>query len=208
MAFKRFALLLVLINVIIFIFQTLYLNITDEFALVSAEFQSKPWTLVTYMFLHANVEHILFNMIALALFGSILEYTIGSKRFLLLYFASGIVAGLFSLFFYQASIGASGAIFGVIGALGVLKPRMTVYIAYVPMPMALAVIVWAALNFAGLFVPDETAYASHIGGLIFGLAYGGYLKKEFKEESKKRKIEKMGDKDINEWENVYMKNQR
>jgi len=141
--FKWFAIWLVVINIVIFIFQILYPQITDEFALVSADVLSKPWTLITAMFLHGGIEHILFNMFALALFGSVLERVIGYKKFLILYFVSGIIAGLVSIPLYEATIGASGAIFGVLGALGILRPRMTVYMGYVPMPMALAVVFWA-----------------------------------------------------------------
>jgi membrane associated rhomboid family serine protease len=157
------------------------------------------------MFLHGGIDHILFNMIALALFGFILERIIGSKRFLIVYFISGIIAGVVSTFFYTASIGASGAIFGVMGALGVLRPRMVVYVSYVPMPMALAVVVWIILNFGGLLFPGEVAYAAHIGGLASGLIYGFYLRKDFKENYAKKRSEHMSDKEIYNWENRYIR---
>lgn len=201
---RNIAIWLVVINIIIFIFQIIDPQITDQFALVSADILSRPWILVTSMFLHGGIEHIIFNMFALGLFGFILERIVGSKKFLLLYFASGIVAGIASSFFYEASIGASGAIFGVLGTLGVLRPRMVIYLGYIPMPMAAAVVLWMIINVFGLIVPGQTAYAAHIGGLIFGLIYGFYLKKDFGEHYEKRKKHRMNDKEIDNWERRYM----
>ena len=144
-------------------------------------------------------------MFALALFGLILENVIGSKRFLILYFASGLIAALGSILFYEASIGASGAIFGILGALAVLRPKMVVYVSYVPMPMALAVILWGAGNLLGLFYPTQIAYAAHLGGLAFGLIFGLVLRKDFGESLKKRQRIDIEDKSFRNWEERYMK---
>jgi hypothetical protein len=142
-------------------------------------------------------------MIALVLFGPILEKIIGSKRFLVLYFLSGIISGFGSILFYEATIGASGAIFGILGALAILRPKMMVFIGYVPMPMSLAVFFWALGNFVGLFSPDSVAYASHLFGLFFGIAYGFYLKKEYSEERITKKDDEIKE-DFIEWENNYL----
>ena len=203
--FKLSAIWLVAINIVVFIFQIVYSPLTDEFALVSADVLSRPWIIITSMFLHGGMQHILFNMFALALFGFILEKIIGSKKFLILYFLSGIIAGLGSIFFYEAAIGASGAIFGILGALGILRPRMTVYVSYIPMPMFVAVIFWAILNLGGLLVPGQVAYAAHLGGLAFGLAYGFYLKKYFGEHHESRRIHRMTDKELYNWEGRHMR---
>jgi membrane associated rhomboid family serine protease len=208
MKYNWYAIKLVIITVIIFVFQLLIPSLTDEYALVSSEFLSKPWTIVTYMFLHATdyLPHILFNMLALALFGSILEKIIGGRKFLIIYFASGIVAGLGSILFYIASIGASGAIFGILGALAVLRPRMTVWIGYVPMPMVFAVLIWIAGNFMGLFAPGGIAYAAHLFGLAFGLIYGFLLRKDYGENAPiKRKTEDMDEEEFREWEDEWVR---
>ncbi len=139
-----YALKLVAICVIVFILQNVFENLTDEFSLDSTTFFSRPWTITSYIFLHASFEHLFYNMFALALFGSVLERIIGSKKFLLTFFISGTIAGVGSLIFYTSSIGASGAIYGIMGALAVIRPRMTVYVTFIPLPMALAVIFWAA----------------------------------------------------------------
>jgi len=201
---KWYALKLVAICVVIFIVQNIFENLMDEFSLDSAEILSRPWTIVTYIFLHGSFEHLFYNMFALGLFGLALENVIGSKKFLLVFFVSGIAAGIGSILFYTASIGASGAIYGVMGALAVLRPRMTVYF-YAPVPMALAVVFWAAGDLLGLFIPtDLTAHAAHLFGLIFGLVYGIYLRKYYGETPVKKKKEEMSDQEFKAWEEEYM----
>ena len=206
MKFKWYAIQLVIICVIIYILQFLIPNLTEEFALVSSEVLYRPWIIVTSIFLHAvgYPPHLIYNMIALALFGSILERIIGGKNFLIVFFVSGIVASFGSVLFYTASIGASGAIFGVMGALAALRPRMTIFIGYIPMPMALAVVLWAIGNFVGLFSPDEIAYAVHLFGLGFGLIVGFYLRKWYGEKRMKRRRHKISEEEFRTWEEKWM----
>jgi len=195
MKYKWYTVKLVIICIIIYILQFLIPNLTDEFALVSSEVFYKPWTIVTSIFLHSVYypPHLIYNMLALGLFGFVLERIIGGKNFLILFFASGIVSSFGSILFYTASIGASGAIFGVMGALAALRPRMTIFLGYVPMPMALAVVLWAIGNFVGLFSPDEIAYVVHLFGLGFGLIAGFYLRKWYGEKRMKRKKYKISE---------------
>ena len=203
--YKWYALKLIAICVVIFILQNVFENLTDEFSLDSVGILSRPWTIVTYIFLHGSFEHLFYNMFALGLFGLVLENVIGSKKFLLVFFISGVIAGIGSILFYSASIGASGAIYGIMGALAVLRPKMTVYIGLVPLPMALAVIFWAAGDLLGLFIPtDLTAHAAHLFGLIFGLIYGIYLRRDYGEVPIKKKKEKINDKEFKAWEEEYM----
>jgi len=192
MLMKHYAVKLVAINIVVFILQFVFPLITENFALVSSEVLIKPWTLITYMFFHSTkyFPHLLYNMLALILFGSILEEMIGGERFLKLYFASGIIAGLGSILFYEASIGASGAIFGIIGTLVVLRPRMKVFIGYTAIPLSLAVFLWGLSSFVGLFASQPVAYAAHLFGLCFGLLYGFTLKKKFGETHKRSFIDK------------------
>ncbi|MFQ6020720.1 MAG: rhomboid family intramembrane serine protease [Candidatus Aenigmatarchaeota archaeon] len=203
MKFHWYAIILTIICIIIFVLQNL-IPITEQFALVSADVLSRPWIIITHIFLHGSLEHLLFNMLALALFGSILEKIIGGKRFLIIFFISGIIAAIGSIMFYESSIGASGAIFGILGALGVLRPRMTVYLGYIPMPMAVAVIFWAIGDLVGLFAPDYVAHAAHLAGLIFGLAYGIYLMKDFGEKRIRKKREHLEEKVVRKWEDNYL----
>jgi len=204
MKYNWYAIKLVIITVIVFILQFLISGLTDEFALISSEFFSRPWTIVTSIFLHGSIEHLLYNMLALALFGSVLEKIIGSRKFLILYFASGIVAGVGSILFYTASIGASGAIFGILGALAVLRPRMIVWL-YAPVPMAFAVVLWTIGNFIGLFAPGQIAYAAHLFGLGFGLAYGFVHKKEYGEIPQKKRKHSIAEKELEKWEDEWLR---
>jgi membrane associated rhomboid family serine protease len=205
MKYRWFAIQLVIVCVIVFIFQNIYPQITDQFALVSATVLAEPWTLITSVFLHGSVEHLLYNMIALALFGSILEKVIGGKKFLILFFVSGVISGIGSVFFYTASIGASGAIFGVMGALAALRPGMTIYVSFVPMPMAVAVLLWAAGDLFGIFAPDEVAHAAHLFGLVFGLIVGIALRERYKETHvRRREGPDISEEELEEWEDKWM----
>ena len=80
----------------------------SNFALVSDQALSRPWTFVTHIFLHSGFLHLAYNMIALFIFGTILEETGGSRKFLMVFFVSGILAGFATPLFYNASVGASG----------------------------------------------------------------------------------------------------
>ena len=204
MRYHWFAIQLVIICVIVFVFQFFNNAITDEYALVSATVLSKPWTLITSIFLHGSFEHLFYNMFALALFGSILEKVIGGKKFLILFFASGIISGMGSVLFYTASIGASGAIFGLLGALGTLRPKMTIYLYYVPMPMAVAVLLWAAGDLFGIFAPDEVAHAAHLFGLAFGLLVGIMLREKHRENKARRRLPDISEEKMEEWEDRWM----
>jgi membrane associated rhomboid family serine protease len=205
MKHRWYALKLVALCVIIFILQNIYEGLTDQFSLDSLYFISRPWTIVTYIFLHGSFQHLFYNMFALGLFGSILESVIGGKKFLLTFFISGIIAGVGSLIFYTSSIGASGAIYGILGTLAVLRPRMTVYVSFVPLPMALAVIFWTAGDLLGFFsTSDLIGHAAHLFGLAFGLVYGMILRKNYKEIIIKKPKEEISDEEFREWEEKYM----
>ena len=148
------------IMVAIFLAQISVEGFTDSFVLVSSDAAERPWTLVTSMFLHGGVTHLLSNLFALLLFGTIFESIVARTRFLLLYFSAGIVASLATLHFYEASLGASGAIFGVLGALAVIRPKMTVWVMGIPMPMLAAAGVWLAIDLLGMLAPSRTANAA------------------------------------------------
>jgi len=207
---EKFRFCAVWISIICVIFYSLEIfvpNFFENFALSSSEIILKPWTLLTYVFLHENPKHLFFNLFALVLFGSILEKIIGYRNFLVVFFISGIVAGLGGLKFYSSMIGASGAVFGILGILGVLRPRMVVWIWGVPMYMMFAIIFWIALNFVGIMNPDKVAYISHLFGLFFGIAVGLKLKKKYGIKRRKRRKEKelISEEEFERWEDKYMR---
>ncbi len=150
-------------------------------AFVPANALQMPWTIVTSMFLHASPLHLFFNMWALFIFGPVLERVVGGKRFLSLYFIAGIVGNVgFALFYPSATagVGASGAIYGIIGALAVLLPNLVVLVFFLPMPMWMAAIAWAAFEFFSSLSPSPIANLVHLTGLAAGIILGIRLRKE------------------------------
>jgi uncharacterized protein len=195
---------LVGIAVIGFILQQLIPGFTDMFALVSADVLSRPWTTITAIFLHGDIAHLLYNMFALALFGIILERIVGKKRFLIIFFVGGLLASIGSVFLYRAAVGASGAIFAVLGTLAMLRPRMQVFVSYIPMPMYVAAAVWIFIDVVGLFVPSGTANLAHLVGLAFGLGTGYKLREKFGERADGREIYHVDEKEFDNWEKKWM----
>lgn len=200
-----YALILLAINVIIFLIQFLIPGFTDFFVLASAKVLYRPWTLFTSMFLHGDISHLFYNMFALGLFGTILEKIIGNKRFLMIYFSAGLLSAIGSVFKYDAALGASGAIFGIMGALAVLRPKLQVWISYMPMPMIVAAFVWTIGNIIGMFAPNNVANLAHLIGLFFGVGCGFYLRKDFKKENNHIERADLSEEEIREWENRYLK---
>ncbi len=182
--------------------------IFSNFAMISSEAFTKPWMFVTHMFLHNGYLHLIYNLIALLLFGSILEKVIGSKNFLMVFFVSGIVAASATIFFYNAAVGASGAIFGVMGTLAVLRPKMVIWVYMIPMYMVIAVGIWAAIDMFGLLyqIPgDNIAHAAHLFGMAYGIIYGLYIRNKYSEPKQKEvKYEIVSDAELDQWERRYM----
>ncbi|MEK6934741.1 MAG: rhomboid family intramembrane serine protease [Nanoarchaeota archaeon] len=200
--YNYWALKLTGILVLIFIVQLMFDGFTELFVLDSSRVLVRPWTMITSVFLHGGLTHIMFNGFALALFGSITENIIGSKRFLWLFLIGGIIANIPGVFFYNSSLGASGAIFSVLGVLILLRPTMTVWLNFMPVPMWLAGIIWAIQDILGIFIPDGVGNFAHLGGLAFGLIYGHSLRRAFlTRRSKKHGDRILTDEEIEDWEN-------
>ena len=149
---------------------------TDSFN--APEFHS--YQFVTYMFLHGGFWHLFSNMFALWMFGRTLEYELGSQRFLTYYMVCGIGAaliqiGVASLFGENLTLlGASGAVFGLLLAFGVLHPNNMIYIIPLPFPIKAKwfVVGYAVLEIALGWSPINTgvAHFAHVGGMLWGLA--------------------------------------
>ncbi|GDX87041.1 rhomboid family intramembrane serine protease [Gemmatimonadota bacterium] len=158
-------------NLIVFFVQTTMPAFADAFVFVPRLALFRPWTIVTYMFLHAGISHILFNMVGLFFFGSRVEERLGSKRFVQLYFISGISGALLSVAFAPnaAIIGASAAVFGVMLAFAMFWPRDQILIwGIIPVQARWLVIITTVM-----------AMYSGLGGSRGGVAdfahLGGYL---------------------------------
>jgi membrane associated rhomboid family serine protease len=139
------------------------------------------WQLVTYMFLHGGIFHLLFNMLALWMFGTELERIWGTRYFLKFYFVTGIGAGVLTVLFsflpfqfaqdihYSKIIGASGAIYGLLLAYAMYFPDRPILLIvfWVPAKWCVAILGAIAL-FSSLSDPGGTANATHLGGLLIG----------------------------------------
>jgi membrane associated rhomboid family serine protease len=137
------------------------------------------WQLFTYMFLHGGITHLLFNMLTLWFFGSQLERDWGTRRFLKYYFYCGIAAGVCVLVANWLTrdfptIGASGAIFGVLVAFGVLYPNQTVLMNFLfPIKAKYMVMIYAAIELLMTMAPGQSGISTiaHLGGMAFGYIY-------------------------------------
>jgi membrane associated rhomboid family serine protease len=139
---------------------------------------ARPWTWVTYLFVHAGVLHLTANMLALYVFGTPVESRLGSPTFLAYYLFCGIGAALVSLgmnalhLFGGAVIGASGAVLGVAVAFAMLWPEAEILVFPIPVPIrARTLVIFYAilsLTMSVLGSQDGVAHPAHLGGLLFG----------------------------------------
>lgn len=169
----------------------------DLFVIEFDDFLLQPWTIVTSVFSHApgQLNHILFNMLALLFFGATVERLIGTRRFTYLFLAAGAVAGIAQVVLMHvlaratggefgdlnsAALGASGALQGIMGTLVVLAPTLTVLVFFiVPAPLWALTILYVLLDVVGFITPNSSvANVAHLAGLAVGLAYGWHLRKK------------------------------
>ncbi|HDH81756.1 MAG TPA: rhomboid family intramembrane serine protease [Thermoplasmatales archaeon] len=195
--------MIVVINFVIFFmliftshhFSTVYSPIFSDLAFRPAYLNgvSRLYTLFTSMFIHADIFHILMNMLIFLLIGIPFEQRVGSRKFAAVYFISGIFGAIFFSIFNWGSntmlVGASGAIFGVFGAFASLYPRDKVVMPiplpimlFVRMPVIVATIMFASIEslYALSSMSDGVAHLAHIGGLVSGIALSFFIKKEEK----------------------------
>ena len=159
---------LLIANCAAFVLQNMMPGLTSEMAYVPVLVLVRPWTVVTSMFMHGDVMHLFVNMLGLFFFGTQVENRLGSKRFTLLYFVSGLAAALASFVTpFTAVIGASGGVFGVMLAFARFWPDALIYIWGVfPVPARILVIgttiiaLVSGLSGAG----DGIAHFAHLGG--------------------------------------------
>jgi membrane associated rhomboid family serine protease len=176
---------LIIANVAVFVLQVLT-DLGPERGAMLMQFGLTPgdafgslrlWQLVTYMFLHATnwLTHLLLNMLMLWMFGTEVERRFGTRRFLFYYFLCGIGAGLITCLVFQHSttIGASGAVFGVMLAYGMLFPNRQILFWFIfPMRAISFVLLCAGIElFSLLGLNDGVAHTAHLGGMLFGYLY-------------------------------------
>lgn len=171
------ALRLIIANVAVYLIATSSPVLLRSFVLIPALVLTRPWTVVTYMFIHAGFGHLLFNMLGLYFFGPRLEHRLGGRHFLALYFASGIMGAMLSFVFtpYSPIVGASGGIFGVLLAFARFWPREKLFIFPIPFPLEARLfvgIITALSIFSGLSGSmGGVAHFAHLGGFLGGFLY-------------------------------------
>jgi membrane associated rhomboid family serine protease len=167
---------LIVANVVVFFLQNVSPGITQALAFLPAAMWQRPWTIITYMFLHGSITHILFNMIALYYFGVRVEARLGGRDFMTLYLLSGIGGALLSFVLAPMVpiIGASGAIMGVLIAYAMYWPRERIYIwGVLPVESWLLVGVYVLLDLGGFGA--GIAHFAHLGGFATGFLYLQWL---------------------------------
>ncbi|HXT12252.1 MAG TPA: rhomboid family intramembrane serine protease [Candidatus Angelobacter sp.] len=194
---------LVAINIVVYIIQTRILpdSFTKQYLELSlfGLHHGYVWQLITYQFLHGSIPHILLNCWALFVFGRDVEWTVGKPRFLALYFSSGVIGGLFQMaaallwpqYFgglehaaYEAVIGASASVFGIVAAFAMLFPnqRLIMLLFFViPLNIRARSLLWLVLIITtiGISLPNSSlvrliggnvAHFAHFGGILTGIA--------------------------------------
>jgi membrane associated rhomboid family serine protease len=166
---------LIAANVGIFFLQMLVPGVTQALILVPSFVLERPWTPITYMFLHSGIWHIFFNMLALFWFGPRVEERLGGRNFAILYFLSGIGGALLSFATPHVPIlGASGAIMGIMVAYAMYWPheRFLIY-GIVPVEAWLLVVLYVGIDVigAGGFGGAGVAHYAHLGGAAAGFLY-------------------------------------
>lgn len=135
----------------------------------------EPWQLVSYMFLHANFSHIFMNLFALWMFGQAIENFWGTKRFTWYYFLTGIGAALLHMFIGGGgapTVGASGAVYGILLAFGMMFPNRPIMLLFFPVPIKAKyfVAIFGGIElFSGVVgTSSGVAHFAHLGGMLVG----------------------------------------
>jgi len=173
-------LVLISICIIVFAYEVFFAPPTffDDFGFSGQNLFSRPYVLLTSIFMHADLTHILSNIAVLFFFGIAVEKELGMKKMLLIFFLGAFAGDMLSLVFYpfdSISIGASAGIFGLIGVGMIVKPLdLSLYPLIIPIPLALLGIIYAFYNTIGFITgqPPDVSYVGHFGGLFAGLTFG------------------------------------
>jgi uncharacterized protein len=163
-------------------------SVYDTFEFNPALISQQPWTLLTYMFLHApfpDIWHLLFNMLTLYFFGTFTIALVGETAFLTTFFVGGIMGGLFCLlfsiipipYFQHPVIGASGAIYALGGLLMVMRPQTRVVAFPIPVPMPLWVAILGGFFLVSILFFNIVSWQAHLGGILYGAAVGYYFRR-------------------------------
>ncbi len=181
--FRNLSLILIGINITVYFMTMLSPNLKLYLSLNPVLFVRDRfyWSVLSYMFVHGNMNHILFNMLGLFFFGPQLEERMGSWEFLSYYLGTGLLSGVFSLLVYLFTgtyqvflMGASGAIFALLLAFAVYFPFSRVYLfGILPIQSTMMVLLYAGIEIFSLVTgrAGNVAHMTHLAGLLFGYIY-------------------------------------
>ena len=165
--------LIIAINIVIFFLFSNTLSNSNIFYLSPNNFY--VWQLVTYMFLHGSINHLLFNMFLLWMFGTQMESIWGFKKFIIYYLFTGVGSGfLIYIFGNFPTLGASGAIMAVLFAYGYIFPNQKVLFWFVPMQVKYCILILIGYELFMEFLDapnDQTSHIGHLGGMLIGYLY-------------------------------------
>lgn len=180
--FFNASLWIIAINVIVFILTSLYPRLKTYLSLnvIFVVRNKMYWQFLTYMFTHANISHLIFNMFGVLFFGVNLEKAIGSKEFVLFYLVCGILCGALSFAGYYFTggyriflLGASGAVYAILFAYAVVFPRSVIYIwGILPIPAPILVLIYTVIEiFSQVFSSSNVAHLTHLFGFLIAWIY-------------------------------------
>mgnify|MGYP001603789011 CR=1 FL=1 len=205
---KFYFIKLSVIIVIVFLLQLMFPVVTEIFVLNEKAIDNHEyWRFLTAIFLHGDAAHLMYNLFALLFFGFTTERLIGSRRFLIVFFSTGILANIIAVNFYPSSLGASGAIYGILGCITIISPLMMVWAFGLLMPMFLATAVWVIadlLRIFGLFDPGNVGSIAHISGIFIGFLFGILYRKLRQRKIINNRL-KIPDNYVRSWEDRYIK---
>lgn len=177
---------LIILNVIVFelVFsmpEALLKQTFDLFAFSSPHL-IEVWRIITSLFLHASASHLFFNMLGLYFFGKVLEGEVKPKKFLLIYFLSGIAGNLVYGFTSSTMVvGASGCVFGLMGFAMLMKPKKMINFYVFPLPLGVIAILYAVVEtllvYFGEFA-SGVAHVAHVAGLVVGVLFAFRIDKK------------------------------
>ncbi len=185
--YRRYALFIILINFLIFCLNFLYPKLAEYVHFygsmnpVLVEQYHMYWQFFSYMFVHQNIQHVFFNMLALLIFGIGFEKAVGSREFLLFYLICGALSGFFSFLVYRYTgqsrvflLGASGAVYAVLFAYAVFFPRSVFFVwGIVPVPAPVMVFIYALIEIGSQLFGrgSNVAHMTHLFGFFAAWLY-------------------------------------
>lgn len=196
---------IIIINVIMFVLSHFIMKDSNWFNVLALHYfkasDFKPFQILSHMFMHANVQHIASNMLGLYMFGSMVESRLGPKGFLALYLIAGFGAAFLeqAVMYYELKdiaflvspsdynfyrmVGASGCLFGVMAAFGILFAEMSMQDFFIPIPIKAKyfVLAYAVIEvYSGIarIQGDSVAHFAHVGGALFGFILVYYWKRK------------------------------